>query len=206
MAVTKSRLGIVGVVVICVAVAAFFLLGAKAEFKVTSLEVSPSETFVGESVTVSANVKNVGNAEGTYKCILVIDGVEWNAKEVKLSEGEEKVVTFEVVEGTEGNYTIKVGDQATTLTVSPKLFVGAYSQEVLQAVIDEAAEELKHKDLINKVVILAYKDQEIELGFYGKIDSEVVEIVKAIIERRAPGVPLEVVENVTVITDSLFTS
>jgi len=77
-----------------------------------------------------------------------------------------------------------------------------YSQEVLQAVVDDACKELEHKGLLDKVAILAYGDQVIELGFYDKVDSEVVEIVKAVIERRAPGTPLGVVENVTVITDS----
>jgi hypothetical protein len=77
-----------------------------------------------------------------------------------------------------------------------------YSQEVLQEVIDEAAKDLEHKGLLDKVAILAIGDQQIELGFYDKVDLQIVEIVKAVIDRRAPGTPLEVVENVTTITQS----
>lgn len=72
---------------------------------------------------------------------------------------------------------------------------------VLQEVVDDACRELDRKGLLDKVAILAYNDVTIELGFYGKADSDVVEIVKAVIERRAPGTPLGVVENVTVIPD-----
>ena len=71
---------------------------------------------------------------------------------------------------------------------------------VLQQVVDDACKELDRRGLLDKVAILAYNDVTIELGFYGKADPEVVEIVKAVIERRAPGTPLGVVENVTVET------
>ena len=76
-----------------------------------------------------------------------------------------------------------------------------YPRKALPAVIDDALKELENKGLYDKVAILAYDDQKIQLGFYGKADPEVVEIVKAVIERRALGTPLGVVENVTVIPD-----
>jgi len=77
-----------------------------------------------------------------------------------------------------------------------------YSRKSLPAVVDDACEELDRKGLLDKVAILAYNDVTIELGFYGKADPEVVEIVKAVIDRWAPlGTPLEIVENVTVIPD-----
>ncbi len=72
-----------------------------------------------------------------------------------------------------------------------------YPPEVLQVVINEGTEELARRGLLDKVAVLAYNDKKIELGFYSKADS-VVEIVKSIIDKRAPGVPLEIVENVTV--------
>ena len=78
-----------------------------------------------------------------------------------------------------------------------------YSRKALPAVVDDALMELEHKGLLDKVAGLVYDDQKIQLSFYGKADPEVVEIVKAVIGRWAPvGTPLEIVENVTVITDS----
>jgi len=88
-----------------------------------------------------------------------------------------------------------------TAYISMKLWKGHIAYPVsLQVVVDDACKELEHKGLLDKVAILAYDDQAIELGFYGKADPEVVEIVKAVIDRRALGTPLKVVENVTVET------
>jgi hypothetical protein len=69
----------------------------------------------------------------------------------------------------------------------------------LQTVVDDAGKELENKGLYDKVAGLAYDDQRIQLSFYGKADPEVVDIVKAVIDREAPlGTPLEIVENVTI--------
>jgi len=91
------------------------------------------------------------------------------------------------------------------LLLSVALGIGYMSmkppRKSLQAVVDDACKELEHKGLLDKVAGLVYDDQKIQLSFYGKADPEVVEIVKAVIDREAPlGTPLEVVENVTVET------
>jgi len=97
-----------------------------AEFEVSSLKVYPSETFVGGNVTVSVDVKNVGNAAGIYECTLAIDGVDVETKEVTLSSGEVKTVTYTIVKGTEGNYTVQIDELTAVFTVYPKVFRGAY--------------------------------------------------------------------------------
>lgn len=126
----KAKIALItgATVVICVFIFAYFMLWpqSKAEFEVSSLLVSPSETFVGGNVTISVKVRNVGNAEGTYECTLMIDDVKVETKDVTLSPGEMKTVIFTIVKDTEGNYTIKVGELTAILTVYPKIFVGAY--------------------------------------------------------------------------------
>ena len=113
---------IVGLVIVAaVIVIAFAVImlwrAPRAKFEVLSLNVSPAEAFVGESVTISAEVKNIGNAEGVYTASLVVDEVEVETEDVSLSEGETKKVTFTMVKDTDGNFTIKVGELTTTLTV-----------------------------------------------------------------------------------------
>ena len=77
-----------------------------------------------------------------------------------------------------------------------------YPQQVMQAVVDEAISELMAKGLMDKVAELAYSNHNIQLGFYSKADSQIVEIVKAVIDRIEPSIPLNIVENVTVITQT----
>lgn len=113
---------IVGLVIVAaVIVIAFAVImlwrAPRAKFEVSSLNVSPAEAFVGETVTISAEVKNVGNAEGVYKASLVVDEVEVETEDVSLSEGETKTLTFTMVKDTDGNFTIKVGELTTTLPV-----------------------------------------------------------------------------------------
>jgi hypothetical protein len=74
-----------------------------------------------------------------------------------------------------------------------------YSPAALQSVVDEATNTLKQKGLLDKVAELGYNASQFELGFYGKVDPQVVEIVENTINKRTLGVPLNVVENVTVI-------
>jgi len=110
-------IGLVIVAAVIVIAFAVIMLWPRAKFEVLSLNVSPAEAFAGESVTISAEVKNVGNAEGVYTASLVVDEVEIETEDVSLSEGETKTVTFTMVKDTDGNFTIKVGELATTLTV-----------------------------------------------------------------------------------------
>jgi len=65
-----------------------FMLWPKAEFTISSLTFSPTEVFVGDEITVSATVMNVGNADGVYVTTIVINGVTVESKRVSLSSGE----------------------------------------------------------------------------------------------------------------------
>jgi len=125
----EKKLAFIAVICILVAIAAgvlAFVLTQKAEFEVSNLRYSPSKVFAGENVTISVDVKNVGNAEGSYDATLTIEGSDVETKTVRLAPGEEKTIYFMVRLEVEGNYTVKVGDETLTLTVYPKLFEGAF--------------------------------------------------------------------------------
>lgn len=72
-----------------------------------------------------------------------------------------------------------------------------YSQAALQSVVDDATNTLKQQGLADKISVLKYNDSQFELIFYGKADPHAVELVKNTIDKRTPGVPLRIVENVT---------
>lgn len=81
-----------------------------AEFKISNLTVSPSEAEPGESVEISATVKNVGDLEGTYTVELKIDGVLEETENVTLDSGESTTVSFTVQKETVNSYSVEVGD------------------------------------------------------------------------------------------------
>jgi len=78
-----------------------------------------------------------------------------------------------------------------------------YPMEVREAVVEEAVAILETRGFWPDIVAgLGYGADSFTLAFYGKADPEVVEIVQSVIDDRAPGLPLEIVENVTIITQT----
>lgn len=92
-----------------------------AEFEVISLVSEPSEVVAGETVSVTAVVKNTGGSEGTYVVMLTLDGVTIETKEVAITPGSSKTVTFSMVKDTPGTYEIGVGELSSTFTVKERL-------------------------------------------------------------------------------------
>lgn len=101
------------------------------KFEVTGLTLSPTEAKVGQTVTVSADIKNVGESTGTYKAILTIDGVETDSKNITIEAGETKTVIFTVVKDVEGTYTIGIGRITRNLRVTPPLTVSVSKSQIL---------------------------------------------------------------------------
>jgi len=94
---------------------------APAKFEVISLDIKPVEAVAGETVSITAMVENTGGSEGTYAVMLTVDGVTVETKEVAITPGSSKVVTFSLVKDKVGTYTVAVGDLSSSLTVRPKL-------------------------------------------------------------------------------------
>lgn len=105
------------VALVCILAAVITVMGPRAEFEVSSLTLSSSEVPIGESVIASATVKNCGDATGTHRIILTVDGEEVDAKEVTLAPGETKTVTFTITKSTQGTYTIEVEGLTKSLKV-----------------------------------------------------------------------------------------
>ncbi len=89
-----------------------------ATFEVTNLAIEPSETTVGRTVTIKANVTNIGDTEGTYTADLEINGKVRGSQDVTLAAGQTGVVEFTYTPATEGTHTVAVNGKTATLKVA----------------------------------------------------------------------------------------
>jgi|GEM_PF-241420 len=94
---------------------------APAEFEVVSLEIVPLEVAAGETVSVTAEVRNTGSGEGVYTAILTVDGADVEAKEVTIAPGASETVTFSLLKDAPGTYQVGIGGQTSSLTVKQML-------------------------------------------------------------------------------------
>ncbi len=77
------------------------------KFKAGNLAISPVDAKPGEAVTVSADVTNPSNTNGTYVSTLWISGSVENGKDVNLKAGETKKISFTLSRGIEGTYSVR---------------------------------------------------------------------------------------------------
>ena len=90
-----------------------------AEFRVIDLTIAPPTVEVGETVTVSADIENIGQTDGTYIPTLKIDGTEIEEKpEVPVAAGGTATVEFTLAINIAGTYEIEVDGQRGFLEVT----------------------------------------------------------------------------------------
>lgn len=81
---------------------------APPEFKVSDLSVSPSLVSPGETVTVTANIKNVGDLPGDHVVKLRVDGEVKDNESVHLEGHQSTSLEFELSRGVERTYSVRV--------------------------------------------------------------------------------------------------
>jgi hypothetical protein len=89
-----------------------------AEFAVEAITFQPPVVVVGDSVTVTATVKNVGDIAGTYSAALSVDGQVVDSKAVSVNPGDSQEVSFQFSQTTAGSHQLIIGNSTTILTVS----------------------------------------------------------------------------------------
>jgi len=90
---------------------------APAEFKVTSLVVSPSNISIGEKVTIRVTVFNMGGKTGDYQVTLKINDIVEQTKVISIENGESEDAAFSVSEDKPGDYKVSIGSSSSTFTV-----------------------------------------------------------------------------------------
>src|SRR3990170_442818 len=101
-AITKLKaILIIDVIIIALAAGSYYylqnqgLLGVAtkpAEFTVSNLTINPSESYVGQPVTISVNATNIGQDEGNYSASLIINDLVKETKIIPLLGGESIIV------------------------------------------------------------------------------------------------------------------
>ncbi|KON33471.1 hypothetical protein AC477_01550 [miscellaneous Crenarchaeota group-1 archaeon SG8-32-1] len=89
------------------------------DFQVTDLNVNPSNPKVGEEVTVSVKVTNVGEQIGSYTIPFVVNQTTEETKTLTLESGESSIITFKIIKQIQGIYTFDVGGIYGTFEVEP---------------------------------------------------------------------------------------
>jgi len=93
------------------------------EFEVTDFEVNPLEAETGDEISITAVIKNIGNAEGTIELIIEGDVIEsWT-----LGVGESVIVDETHTFDEEGVYDIVLGENVKTVAIGD---VDTYTLEV----------------------------------------------------------------------------
>ena len=88
-----------------------------AEFVLSELKASPGNVSVGEEVTVTVKVANIGEVEGTHMVVLKVD---WEVSEgfnVTLEANTSTVVSFTIVENDLGSHSVEIGSLTDTFNV-----------------------------------------------------------------------------------------
>ena len=119
------------------------------EFRVSSLEVSPSEVVLGESVTVSADIENLEEVEGDYTATLMVDGEVVDTKEITVGAGATERVSFTLSLESSGAHTIELGGVTTTAKVLKPAEIQASFLEVMPALVLPGQEATVEAEVTN---------------------------------------------------------
>jgi len=117
----------------------------KAEYEISNLVIDPVSASVGESVTISVDVKNVGTRSGTYPVRLMIDGdlvlahhmrLYTEAKPVTVDVGASERVTFTYQTDVEGTHRVEIEELEDSFKVVKPPIPGLAEYELSNLVID----------------------------------------------------------------------
>jgi Tol biopolymer transport system component len=76
--------------------------------------------IVGDTVVITTNISNTGDADGLYKAVLSVDGQVVDSKDITLTPGQNTTVEFTVNDLAVGKHAIDIGESTTTIDVLPK--------------------------------------------------------------------------------------
>lgn len=111
-----------------------------AEFTASNLVISPPIVEVGQMATVTADVTNAGEVEGSYSVALMINGNKVETKELTVAPGATLPASFSFTEDATGSHSIEVAGLAGFLIVTVP--GGVLALEALNAAYPELCQEL----------------------------------------------------------------
>ncbi|MEJ2272320.1 MAG: CARDB domain-containing protein [Candidatus Bathyarchaeota archaeon] len=94
------------------------------EFKVADLNISPFNAIVGEEVTISVLVTNLGVHSGVFSLPLIVNQTIQETRTVTLASGESEKIDFKIIKQAPGTYKIEVEGLIGTLSITPVSSIG----------------------------------------------------------------------------------
>jgi len=104
-----------------------FPLTPSAEFQISDLTVTPTDAEVGEEVSVSVRITNVGGQTGSYTFPLTVNQTTEETRTVILEQGESTTTEFKVTKQTLGTYAVEIAGLVSPFTVSEASSNGTHS-------------------------------------------------------------------------------
>jgi len=92
-----------------------------ANFVASYLSVSPTEADIGQQVTISVLITNIGDLTGNYEVALKIDDVVVATEDVTLAGGANQLVVFTTAREVAGTYTVAIDSLLETFEVKAPL-------------------------------------------------------------------------------------
>jgi TolB protein len=76
--------------------------------------------MVGDSVSITATIKNIGDIAGTYTATPSIDGQVIDSRDISIPAGQSSIAEFTLNNLAIGKHDIAIGESAISIDVSPK--------------------------------------------------------------------------------------
>jgi hypothetical protein len=102
-----------------------------AAFQFSELWISSGQTEPGQEVTITVQVTNIGNTEGSSTIELKINGEIEETKVVSIAAGTSKLVNFSVTRDTPGTYQVNLGGLSGEFVVASPVLPSALPATVL---------------------------------------------------------------------------
>ena len=155
-----------------------------AEFRLTDMQVfngfaNSSEAGIGEPVTISVKVANVGEKAGSYTINLTIDGAVEQTRNVTLEGGASTTVEFVITKNKGGSYAVQIYSLTGTFKIkappslthtlkveSTNLKFGGYPLSGVIFTLDGENHETPYSATLNAGTHTISMTEEYQTGYY----------------------------------------
>ncbi len=79
------------------------------DFRLSNLEINPTEVDIGDKVVITAKIANVGGTQGSYTAELKIDGVTTQTEKIIIPAGTDYMLVFKIYKDLPGTYKVSLG-------------------------------------------------------------------------------------------------
>ncbi|MBM4446179.1 MAG: hypothetical protein FJ023_02340 [Chloroflexi bacterium] len=88
-----------------------------AEFRLSNLEINPTEVDSGRNIIITAKIVNVGGTQSSYTAELKIDGVTNQTEKLTIPAGADCMLVFKISRDLPGTYVVTIGDLSGQFSV-----------------------------------------------------------------------------------------